>query len=56
MMDDLFLRIKESGISTITLDSEPNSEDFYKKLGFNVVGKIGTSIKNRFMPVMEIEI
>lgn len=56
LMNDFFSRLRESEIDTITLDSEPNSENFYKKLGFRVVGKMETSIKNRFMSIMEMEL
>ena len=56
LMNDLFKRVDELGFSIVTLDSEPNSKGFYKKLGFKVVGKKETSIKNRFMPIMEINL
>jgi len=56
LVDDFILRVKKAGISVITLDSEPNSEDFYRKMGFRVVGQKETSMKNRFMPIMEKEL
>jgi len=40
----------------IYLDSDPNAEKFYQNLGFKVVGQLESSIKNRFLPIMELEI
>lgn len=56
LMDDFYLRIKKAGYEKIVLDSDPHAEEFYKKLGFRVVGKLETSIKNRFLPIMELEV
>jgi len=53
LMEDFLMRVKEKGFTVVTLDSEPNSENFYKKLGFRVVGQLATSIKDRYMPIME---
>ena len=53
---DFLNRIKETGIEKITLDSEPNAEEFYAKMGFVKVGEFETSIKNRFMPIMEMKL
>jgi ribosomal protein S18 acetylase RimI-like enzyme len=56
LMNNFFDRIKLSNYKKVTLNSEPNAENFYKKLGFNKVGEFETSIKNRFMPIMEINL
>ena len=53
LMYDFFERIKIGNFDKITLNSEPNAENFYKKIGFIKVGEFETSIKNRFMPIME---
>lgn len=53
---DFLNRIKETEIEKITLDSEPNAEQFYTKMGFVKVGEFETSIKNRFMPIMEMKL
>lgn len=53
---DFLNRIKETGLEKITLDSEPNAEQFYTKMGFVKVGEFETSIKNRFMPIMEMKL
>ncbi|WP_294965106.1 GNAT family N-acetyltransferase [uncultured Flavobacterium sp.] len=53
---DFLNRIKEIGIEKITLDSEPNAEKFYLKMGFVKVGEFESSIKNRFMPIMEMKL
>lgn len=38
-------RMRKEKIEKITLDSEPNAEDFYSKIGFVKVGEFQTSIK-----------
>jgi N-acetylglutamate synthase-like GNAT family acetyltransferase len=53
---DFLNRIKETEIEKITLDSEPNAEEFYSKMGFVKIGEFETSIKNRFMPIMEMKL
>ena len=57
LMQDFINRIQtENSIKKITLDSEPNAEIFYQKIGFVKVGEFETSIKNRFMPIMEMKL
>ncbi|WP_433764900.1 GNAT family N-acetyltransferase [Flavobacterium ginsenosidimutans] len=53
---DFLNRMKEIGIEKITLDSEPNAVEFYLKMGFAKVGEFELSIKNRFMPIMEMKL
>jgi len=54
LMADLIKRLKNSAYKKIILDADPNAENFYKKLGFTVIGKLETSIKNRYLPIMEL--
>jgi N-acetylglutamate synthase-like GNAT family acetyltransferase len=56
LMIDLFEKAKASGATKMTLDSDPNAEQFYKDWGFKVVGKLETSIQDRYLPIMEMEI
>lgn len=53
---DFLNRMKEEKIERIILDSEPNAESFYSKMGFVKIGEFETSIKNRFMPIMEMKL
>ncbi|MDQ6471372.1 GNAT family N-acetyltransferase [Flavobacterium sp. LHD-80] len=53
---DFLSRMKEEKIEKIILDSEPNAENFYAKMGFVKIGEFETSIKNRFMPIMEMKL
>ena len=53
---DFLNRMKEEKTEKITLDSEPNAEEFYAKMGFVKIGEFETSIKNRFMPIMEMKL
>lgn len=39
---------------SITLDAEPNVEAFYNKFGFKKISELETSIKDRFLPIMEL--
>jgi len=53
LMNDFMERVKAAGFKTIRLYSEPHAEKFYRKLGFKVVGQFESSIKGRFLPIME---
>ena len=56
LMSDFLNRVINSNYQKVLLDADPNAENFYAKLGFKVIGKRKTSIKNRFMPIMEKQI
>jgi len=56
LMADFLLRLKGTGAKKAILDSEPKAEMFYRKMGFVKTGKNESSIKDRFLPVMEREI
>ena len=56
LMSDFLKRLKNQGIQKVVLNSEPNAEDFYAKFGFVKVGQIETSIKDRYLPIMELKI
>jgi ribosomal protein S18 acetylase RimI-like enzyme len=56
LMADLLQRIRKTKVERVILDSDPNAEKFYEKIGFKVIGKLETSIENRFLPKMEMKI
>jgi N-acetylglutamate synthase-like GNAT family acetyltransferase len=57
LVNDFLNRIKKNTtIKKIVLNSDPNAETFYQKIGFVKVGEFETSIKNRFMPIMEMNL
>ena len=57
LMDDFLNRIKENrDVKKILLDADPNAEKFYQKFGFTTIGQLETSIKNRFLPIMELKL
>jgi GNAT superfamily N-acetyltransferase len=56
MMNHFIQHVKDKGYERIELESEPNAEKFYQNLGFKVIGRLESSIKNRFLPIMELEI
>ncbi len=56
LMTDFLQRIRKIKFEKIILDADPNVEKFYEQIGFKVVGKLETSIKNRFLPIMEMTI
>jgi N-acetylglutamate synthase-like GNAT family acetyltransferase len=54
---DFLNRIKENcGINKVLLNADPNSEKFYQKFGFETIGHLESSIKNRFLPIMELNL
>jgi len=56
LMEDFLHRIKNTGVKKVTLESEPNAEGFYTKFEFVKTGQIETSIKDRYLPVMQLDI
>ena len=56
LMNDFLERMQNENCKKIILDSEPNAENFYQKMGFIKIGEFETSIKNRFMPIMEMKL
>ena len=56
LMNDFLKNIRQLGINKITLDAEPNAEKFYKMFGFETIGQLESSIKERYLPIMELQI
>jgi GNAT superfamily N-acetyltransferase len=56
LMSHLIQQIKDRGFEMIEIDSEPYAEKFYQKIGFRVTGQLESSIKNRFLPIMELDV
>ncbi len=56
LMGNFLDRIKNTETERIILDSEPNAEKFYAYFGFKKVGQRETSIKGRYLPIMEFVI
>ncbi len=56
LMNDFLKKMKEDNFEKVRLYAEPKTENFYIKFGFKTVGKIKSSIPNRFLPVMELNI
>lgn len=56
LINDFFNRLKNMVINKIVLNAEPNTEKFYEKFGFVKIGQIETTIKGRYLPLMEINI
>ena len=56
LVNDFLTRMRNQKIKKIILDSDPNAEEFYLKIGFKKIGQFETSIKNRFMPIMEMNL
>lgn len=56
LMNDFLKNLKQLGINKVTLDAEPNAEKFYKTFGFETIGQLESSIKDRYLPIMELQI
>ncbi len=56
LMTDFLKKIENSQYKRVILDADPNAEKFYSRLGFRVIGKLKSTIKDRFLPIMELEI
>lgn len=57
LINDFLIKVKKiTEVNKIILNSEPNAEMFYAKLGFVKVGQIETSIEGRYLPIMELNL
>jgi N-acetylglutamate synthase-like GNAT family acetyltransferase len=56
LMDDFLSRLKQRNVKKVLVDSEPYAEKFYSKFGFIRVGQLETSVKDRYLPIMELRI
>lgn len=56
LMNDFLVRLQDLSVQKVVLSSEPNAESFYIKFGFVKIGQIETSIKDRYLPIMELKI
>ena len=56
LMNDFLEKARASTIQKIVLDAEPKAEGFYQKFGFETIGQLASSIKDRFLPVMELRL
>lgn len=53
LMNHCLQDLAQSNYQIVRLDADPNAEAFYKRCGFEVVGQLESSIKDRFLPIME---
>lgn len=56
LMSDFLDRCKALKFQKVVLEADPNAENFYKKQGFKTIGQIKTTIKDRFLPIMELHL
>jgi len=57
LFEALLSRVREQNLTRVSLDADPNAEDFYARLGFRTIGRAPSgSIPGRFLPRMELEL
>ena len=56
LMNDFLERVKKENRKKVTLESDPNAENFYQHYGFIKVDHIETAISGRYLPIMELKI
>ena len=56
LMEDFLTRAKNLTISNIILEAEPNVEKFYRKFSFSTFEYRKSSIKERFLPIMKLNL
>ena len=54
IMQDFLHRMVKSTYKKVKLDADPNAIAFYKRLGFTVTGRKESSLKGRYLPIMEL--
>ena len=55
LLNDFLNRIRHTEIKKVILESEPNTEKFYDSFGFIKIGQKETTIKDRYLPIMELK-
>lgn len=53
LLSHLIDHVRTKGCNKVTLDADPHAEPFYLNQGFTTVGQLESSIKDRFLPIME---
>lgn len=56
LMEDFLTLAKSTAAKRILLDADPHAEPFYAKFRFIKIGQIATSVKDRFLPLMMLQI
>lgn len=56
LLQHFFAEIEKTTCQKVTVDADPNAQMFYERHGFKVVGKLESSIKDRYLPIMEINL
>ena len=56
LMQHAIFEAKQLNVKTITLLADPNAEAFYKSKGFYSINQKESSVKNRFLPVMKLDL
>jgi len=56
LITNFLKRVQNTEFKRVILDADPNAEKFYSGIGFRVIGKLKSTIKDRFLPIMEMEI
>lgn len=54
LVTDFLNRMRNDKCERILVDSDPNAEAFYVKLGFTRIGEFETSVPKRIMPILEM--
>ena len=54
LWDNAIEKAREIGIESFIIDSDPNAESFYKKMGAELIGETPSTVfKNRTLPLMK---
>jgi len=56
LINDFLEKISQRKIDKVILEADPNAELFYKHFGFKTIGHKESSIKNRYLPIMELRL
>lgn len=52
LLEDFLQRMAGTSYQQVVLDADPYAAPFYKRMGFDVIGQLPSSIKDRFLPIM----
>ena len=56
LMNTFMRQTKLQGYKILELDADPNTTKFYAKFGFKIIGQLKTSTKDRYLPIMQLNL
>ena len=56
LFEHLLAHLRQSGATRLNIESDPNAEGFYRRMGAERIGESPSTPAGRFLPVLEIDL